>query len=152
MLARLRKAQEENEGGFTLIELLVVIIIIGILAAIAIPVFLKQRKKGYDAGAKTDLRNAATAEETYLTDFNSYHRLVCRCGPVSPEGFKCSQYVSPPNIRLTERTGLLRVATSHSGNFWFYDSEAGGLNNTAKAVPTGGACAKSLPATPSTPI
>ena len=72
MLARLRKAQEENEEGFTLIELLVVIIIIGILAAIAIPVFLNQRQKGYDAGIKSDLDNAATAEETYLTDFNTY--------------------------------------------------------------------------------
>ena len=66
MLARLRKMQEEREGGFTLIELLVVIIIIGILAAVAIPVFLNQRKKGYDAQAKSDVRNAATAEETYL--------------------------------------------------------------------------------------
>ena len=72
MLARLRKMQEENEGGFTLIELLVVIIIIGILAAIAIPVFLQQRKKGYDAAIKSDLVAAATAEETYLTDFNTY--------------------------------------------------------------------------------
>ena len=51
---------EEREGGFTLIELLVVIIIIGILAAIAIPVFLNQRKKGYDAQAKSDARNMAT--------------------------------------------------------------------------------------------
>src|SRR3954449_6408743 len=64
MLARIRKAMEEREGGFTLIELLVVIIIIGILAAIAIPVFLNQRKKGWDSQAKSDLRNAATAEET----------------------------------------------------------------------------------------
>ena len=60
MLARIRKAQENNEG-FTLIELLVVIIIIGILAAIAIPVFLNQRQKGYDAAVKSDLRNMATA-------------------------------------------------------------------------------------------
>jgi type IV pilus assembly protein PilA len=72
MLARIRKAQEENEGGFTLIELLVVMIIIGILAAIAIPVFLNQRKSGYDAGAKSDVRNAATAEETYYTDNQDY--------------------------------------------------------------------------------
>ena len=71
MLARIRKAQEENEG-FTLIELLVVMIIIGILAAIAIPVFLNQRKSGYDAGAKSDVRNAATAEETYFTDSQAY--------------------------------------------------------------------------------
>jgi type IV pilus assembly protein PilA len=72
MLARIRKAQEEHEGGFTLIELLVVIIIIGILAAIAIPVFLNQRNKGYDSQAKSDLRNAATIEETYLTDNDVY--------------------------------------------------------------------------------
>ena len=66
MLARIRKATEEREGGFTLIELLVVIIIIGILAAIAIPVFLNQRSKGYDAQSKSDLRNFATQEETYF--------------------------------------------------------------------------------------
>src|ERR1700761_3863476 len=72
MLARIRKAMEEKEEGFTLIELLVVIIIIGILAAIAIPVFLNQRKKGYDSAAKSDLRNLATAEESYLTDYDAY--------------------------------------------------------------------------------
>src|SRR5690349_12195503 len=63
---------EEREEGFTLIELLVVIIIIGILAAIAIPIFLNQRKKGYDAQAKSDLRNLATLQETYFTDNNKY--------------------------------------------------------------------------------
>ena len=57
MLARIRKAKENSEGGFTLIELLVVIIIIGILAAIAIPTFLKQREKGYVSAAKSDLKN-----------------------------------------------------------------------------------------------
>ena len=79
MLARIRKSQEEREGGFTLIELLVVIIIIGILAAIAIPVFLNQRNKGYDPAAKSDLRNVANDEETLLTDTNAYgarHRRV----------------------------------------------------------------------------
>ena len=72
MLARIHKAMEERDEGFTLIELLVVIIIIGILAAIAIPVFLSQRNKGYDSQAKSDARNLATLQETYFTDNNTY--------------------------------------------------------------------------------
>ena len=70
MLEKLRK--DRGEEGFTLIELLVVIIIIGILAAIAIPVFLNQRQKGWDAAVQSDLRNAATAQETYLTENATY--------------------------------------------------------------------------------
>jgi type IV pilus assembly protein PilA len=69
MLQRLRKSQE-NEKGFTLIELLVVILIIAILAAIAIPVFLRQREKGYVAQMESALKNAATAQESCLTDVN----------------------------------------------------------------------------------
>ena len=125
MLARIRKAREERDGGFTLIELLVVIIIIGILAAIAIPVFLNQRKKGYDAQVKSDLRNAATAEETYLTD--------------NPSGYTTSQtnlvavgWKSATNntfkIAVNGASGYcIVVNNSASSNYFVYDSGAGGL-------------------------
>ncbi len=69
MLQKLRR-RAEDEKGFTLIELLVVILIIGILAAIAIPAFLNQRGKAYDAAAKSQVKTAQTAMETYATDHN----------------------------------------------------------------------------------
>ena len=72
MLARIRKSMEEKDQGFTLIELLVVMIIIGILAAIAIPVFLNQRKKAVDSSTKSDLRTVAQEMETYYTDNQRY--------------------------------------------------------------------------------
>src|SRR3954453_13481301 len=72
MIARIHKSMEKKDKGFTLIELLVVIIIIGILSAIAIPVFLNQRKKAVDASIKSDLRIVAEEIETYYTDAQAY--------------------------------------------------------------------------------
>jgi type IV pilus assembly protein PilA len=68
MILKLRQRMAQEESGFTLVELLVVMLILGILAAIAIPAFLNQREKANDADAKASVNSAQQAMETYQTD------------------------------------------------------------------------------------
>jgi type IV pilus assembly protein PilA len=142
MLARIRKAMEEREGGFTLIELLVVIIIIGILAAIAIPVFLNQRQKGYDAQTKSDLRNAATAEETYFTDQNAYSTDVGTGANLvtykkSPNAGAITAYMTDAAGNklgaavVSGTDGYCLESTSASNKVFQYNSVKGGIANGA---------------------
>lgn len=128
-------AAPADEGGFTLIELLVVIIIIGILAAIAIPVFLNQRQKTYDASIKSDLRNVANQMESYYTDYEIYPTGL---GSTTFQGY---QVVGNELVRIS--TGnRIRVDFNAAGDAyclqgtnskgsdttgWFYVSSVGGL-------------------------
>jgi prepilin-type N-terminal cleavage/methylation domain-containing protein len=89
------RMMRKNEG-FTLIELMIVIAIIGILAAIAIPQFSAYRVRSYNAAAEADLRNAATAQEAYYVDKQTYvPNPVDLIG--STYGFYTSQGVTVPN-------------------------------------------------------
>jgi prepilin-type N-terminal cleavage/methylation domain-containing protein len=130
MLARIRKAMAEKEEGFTLIELLVVMIIIGILAAIAIPVFLSQKQKGYDASVKSDLRTIANELESYNTDGNGYP--TAQAAISSPIINANTVRTSPANqftwTYNTAGTAFCVVGFNPKGTHeWEYISDQGGL-------------------------
>ncbi len=122
----MNRLRSRAEGGFTLIELLVVIAIIGILAAIAIPQFAAYRRRGFDADAKSAVKNMTTAEEAYFVDRNTYTQSTT---DLTNRGLKQSAniaLVAPSATATTFVVSATVVAGCTSGSgIWTFQSVTG---------------------------
>lgn len=137
MLSRIYTPRDERESGFTLIELLVVVAIIGILAAIAIPVFLNQRNTARNASVESDLRNVATVLETAYTQ-NGFYPAAGEDLTSEPYGAAISQ---GNGIAVTNNTDSYKIVgcNTESADVYVYDSSLGGfVDATTETCPAEG--------------
>ena len=116
-----------NKKGFTLIELLIVVVIIGILAAIAIPKFANTKDKAYVAAMKSDLRNLATYEEQYAADNNGAYFAGTATSTTPLQGFTPSQNVTVTATAVAGPPASWQASATHSLTAKTCASSAAGL-------------------------
>jgi type IV pilus assembly protein PilA len=153
MIAAIRKKLEQREEGFTLIELLIVVIIIGILAAVAIPTFLAQRERGWAAAAQSDARNVAIQLETFLINNGTYGDTPATASfPLADPGPTVPTQATNPLTGFKPSKGVYIAVASSGVNYCIATRHASSpaadtmyLQNTGSLTRLG---SSSLPTTP----
>ncbi|MGV8977531.1 MAG: type II secretion system protein [Cellulomonas sp.] len=134
MNARIRATMDKRargEKGFTLIELLVVVIIIGILAAIAIPAFLKQREKAWAAQVVSDVKNSSTAAEAFATEHDGLYTGM-DLQALKDNGYNVTAGVTvAPTPKDANKSYTLKGTSSKVAGVWTFDSVTGITTKTA---------------------